>query len=228
MVAVKLKVRHVFDFGMARDAVGVDLAQPGAWDAARERADGFVLPHEREEWEALADDERLRCRARSIAAIADELGARSLASYGVGTGVLERAIAGAAPELKLFCTDAALRTTARLEELFTEASVARHDLRHDPPLDVDLHLMHRLDAEFADDEWQRIIARFEQPIVFVPNLLLDLVTAVKEIARRLVSPHATRAGWYRNADALRDLWSATHADRPVSIGDAPAFVLKRR
>jgi hypothetical protein len=88
--------------------------------------------------------------------------------------------------------------------------------------------MHRLDAELDDDEWQRVFAGFEQPILFVPNLLLGPARAVIEIARRLVKPSMTHAGWYRSEGALRSLWTPTHDDRRIDLAGTPAFRLTRR
>lgn len=72
-----------------------------------------------------------------------------------------------------------------------------------------------------------MFARFSEPILLVPALLLDLERVLKEIALRLLKPRASRAGWLRTEDAFRALWAGTHFDEPVSAGDQRAFLLRR-
>jgi hypothetical protein len=225
---LRVKIRHVYDFGSARDAVGDDLAAPGAWDALRDVAGAFHLPERRADWEALAQAPGVVERATAVATLAREAGASSLASYGVGTGSLELQISQVDPALQLLCTDNAPRAVARLAELFPEATVVVHDLVAEPPLEADFHLMHRLDTELDDHAWRAVLARFEQPVLFVPSLVLDVVTAAKAVARRVLWRRSTKAGWFRNEAALRSLWAESHWDRPVDVGGARGFRLTRR
>ncbi|HWX09535.1 MAG TPA: hypothetical protein VNY33_06125, partial [Gaiellaceae bacterium] len=88
---------------------------------------------------------------------------------------------------------------------------------------------HRLDAELPDAAWQAVFRGLRAPIVFVPNALLDLPSALRELVRRVrLRRRATSAGWFRNEAALRALWHETHRDRRISIGGAPAFLLEPR
>jgi hypothetical protein len=225
---VKLKVRHVYDFGVERRLVGPDLITPDAWDAIRDTSTAFGLPRQREDWERLSVAPDVVARAREIAAVAARVGAGSLCSYGVGTGVLERALHRVVPEVRLTCADYTPRTVRRLQLFFPEAEVVGFDLRNDQPIDADLSLMHRLDAELDDDEWRRVFERFEKPILFVPNLLLGPRRVAIEIFRRLAKPSASMAGWYRSEDALRSLWTPTHEDTAVDVAGSAGFLLTRR
>ena len=88
---MRLTIRHKFDFGADRALVGNDLVRPEAWDALRTQTDGpFALPATREEWERVGrratGDPRPRQGDRRAP---DDLGAESLASYGVGGAPLE-------------------------------------------------------------------------------------------------------------------------------------------
>jgi hypothetical protein len=225
---VRIRVRHTFDFGADRSRIGPTLLRPESWDATRDTASAFGLPASREEWERQAADADLVRRAEEIVRVARGLDARSICSYGVGTARLELNLARAAPGLVLTCGDYAPRTVERLQELFPQAAVQLHDLRTDPPLPGDLHLMHRLDAELDDHEWRAVFVRYPGPILFVPNLLLDLRRALRELGRRVARTGLVEAGWFRNEAALRALWRATHDDRRVSIGGHPAFLLRAR
>jgi hypothetical protein len=225
---VRLTVRHVYDFGPDRDRIGADLADPDAWDDARDTAGPFQLPTTREEWERAAGRPELAARAADIAAVARELGVRAICSYGIGTAMLELGLSRRLPAVALTCTDYAPRAVERLRVLFPEAEVVRHDLRTGDPLPADLHLMHRVDSELSNDEWKAVLPRFREPILFVPAIVLTFSTVAREVGRRLMKPRATRAGWARNEAALRDLWRATHDDRRVSVGGGPAFLLTRR
>jgi hypothetical protein len=225
--AMRLTIPHYFDFGADRERVGARLERPDAWDAARDIEGPFGLPATREEWEAKAREPAVAARARDIAALAIDGGARRLCSYGVGTGVLELAIARAAPELDLVCTDYAPRTVDRLHALFPEATVVRHDLLVDDPLEADFHLLHRIDTEFPTVDLIAMLTRFHQPILLVPSLLLTSQRALREVLMKARRPRATRAGWLRSEAAFRDLWRGLFDARDVVVGDARGFLLTR-
>ena len=226
---MKIRVRHTFDFGAARTAVGPNLRRPAAWDAARSAPGAFALPESRADWERLADRDDLRARARDVAAIVRTRGARTLCSHGVGTAALELAVHRADPSLHLVCTDYAPRTVERLRRLFPEAEVVLRSLGDPDPPHADLHLMHRIDAELPDDEWRQVFARLREPILFVPNTLLDIRGAVREIARGVMRRRrVSSAGWFRNEAAMRSLWQEAFSDRRVDVGGAPGFLLEPR
>jgi hypothetical protein len=226
--AVRLVVRHTYDFGPDRERIGRDLLRPEAWDAARATAGAFGLPSTRSAWEGVAARDDLRAVASDVVALATQLGTGTLCSHGVGTAMLELNIHRLAPDLHLICTDFARQTVERLRVLFPEAEILLRDLVHDEPPHADLHLMHRLDAELSDEAWRHVFERLPEPVLFVPNLLLDLRTALGELARRLRGRRLTRAGWFRNEAALRALWHSTHTDRRLRVGSTDAFLLEPR
>jgi hypothetical protein len=225
---VRLTLRHTYDFGADGARVGRSLVTAEGWDAARDLRGPFGLPEDRAAWEALAASAPLRARAADVARVAERVGAGSLCSYGVGTGALELALARAAPDLRLTCTDFAPRTVARLARLFHEATVVAHDLVRDPPLAAELHVLHRVDTELSSAEWRAVFPRFGAPVLLVPVLLLGWREAAKTLVRRARHPRAARAGYLRSEDALRALWAASHEDERVTVGGAPAFLLTPR
>jgi hypothetical protein len=201
-------MRHRFDFGGQLD----ELAGPAAWDRVRELDPRFGP-------EGPAAD--LDRRARDIAGVARELGARTICSYGAGTGRLEQIVAR---DFRVVCTDFAPRTVERLRELLPE--VVRHDLICDDPLAAELHLLHRLDTELSDAEWREVFPRFREPVLVVPSFLLTWPLVAKELLRRLRG--ASPAGYGRNEAALRALWAPSHDDRRVEVAGDPAFLLTPR
>lgn len=222
--AMRLTIPHYFDFGSEQLRTGHELLGPDAWDAVRETEGPFGLPRTRAEWEARAADPAAAARAHDIVRIARDLHVRRLCSYGVGTGVVELHLARAAPDVELVCTDFAPRSVARLEALFSEATVVQHDLLHDAPLAADLHVLHRVDTEFSTVELARILARFEKPVLFVPAQLLTARQAARELLLRVRHPRAVKAGWLRSEDAFRALWPNRGAC-DVQIGELPGFLL---
>ena len=70
---MKIRVRHTYDFGPERVAVGSTLLAPSAWDAARSLPGPFELANARVEWERNAERGDLRERARDVAAVAKAL-----------------------------------------------------------------------------------------------------------------------------------------------------------
>jgi hypothetical protein len=222
---VRLTIAHRYDFRDGGDSIGRDLIQPGAWDAARDLPGPFGLPESRAEWERLARQPELERRAADVVAVLRRLGARSLCSYGVGTGGLEFNVNRLAPDVTLTCTDYAPRATERLQRLFVEAQVVVHDLAGDEPPRAELHLMHRIDTELDTPTWKRVFARISEPVLVVPTVLLDLSRMLKEFALRVLRPRATRAGWFRTEDAFRALWADSHTDEVVTIGEQRSFLL---
>lgn len=226
---MRLTIRHTYDFGEAREGVGRDLAAHAeAWDTLRRQPGPFELPGTRREWEQRVLTPELGARAEAVVAVARLLAARRVCSYGVGNAGLEFNLARLEPGLALVCTDFAPKTVARLAELFPEAEIVRHDLRSEEPPDADLHLMHRIDTELDGVEWREAFRRFRRPLLFVPAQLLGWRALAGELARRLRTPRATRAGYLRSRDAVRDLWAGSHEDEPVAVGDLEAFLLTPR
>lgn len=228
---IPLTIRHVYDFGAEADKVGDDLAQAGAWDALRVQTDGpFALPDSRDAWEQAASAQpALASRAAAIDAWCTANGIARLASYGVGTGLLELSLYTRAPRLQLVCADYAPATVDRLAGLFAEAEVHRHDFLVDPPLEADAHLFHRVDTELPDRAWPAVFARFAgQRILLVAAEVIDLRRATWELRRRLTQRGATKAGWIRNAPALERLWRRTHEGTRLTIGDLQAWDLRPR
>jgi hypothetical protein len=226
---VKLVVQRVYDFGAQREEVGDTLLSPSAWDAVRRLPGAFHLDDTREEWLAAGSSSLYPQRAAAVVRLVRALDARSLCSHGVGGALLEQGIHELLPELPVTCTDFAPQTVARLRELFEGVNVVVADLRDPESLpSADLHLMHRLDQELSEGQWHAVFARLAAPVVFVPSEILTVATAAKELARRVLRPRASRAGWFRNEDALRALWAPWFDDRAVQIGDEAGYLLTPR
>jgi hypothetical protein len=227
LARIPITIAHHYDFGADRDRVGPDLVNPESWDAARETSGPFGLPATRAEWERAAARADLRERARAIAAVADELGARRICSYGVGGALVEHNLILLRPDLELVCTDYTPRALARLGEIFPEAEVRHHDLLAEEPVEADLHLFHRIDSELANKHWQSVLPGFREPVLLVATQLLDLPGLLGELRRRL-SRTASRAGYLRTEAALRALWRGSHSDRKVAVGELTGFLLTQR
>lgn len=226
---MRLRLRHSYDFGPIREQVGTDLLKPAAWDAARSAHGAFSLVENREDWEARSANPDLVRRAHDIAAVAYRLDATRLCSHGVGTAALEFNLLCQAPKLELTCTDYAPWTVDRLSRLFPEVTVILRNLTDPDPPTADLHLMHRLDAELDDVAWRSVFTNLSEPILFVPNAILDLGGAMREVGRRMLKARRlTRAGWSRNEAALRSLWERSHSAQSVTVGTSRAFLLQPR
>jgi hypothetical protein len=228
---MRITAPHYFDFGADRRHVGDDLVRPEAWDALRtETAGPFALPASREAWEqALGGRPELEQRARRIDALLAELGAESLASYGVGVAMIEFWLHKLRPERPLRLGEYAPATVGRLRDVFPEVEVRQHDLLADPPLPGDWHLFHRIDTEFSNRQWRRILRRFrDRSILFVATEIIDLSQAIRELRSKFSNPNATRSGLIRNRPAFEALWRRTHRAEPVEVADLQGWVLTPR
>ena len=228
---VRLTVRHYYDFGADRPLVGGDLASADSWDALRTGSEGaFAMPATRAELEREADaNAELRERGRAIARWLDARGVRTLASYGVGVGVLELWLLRLAPSLELRLTDFAPATVARLGGLFPEASVVQHDLRQGLPLEAAAHLLHRVDTELTDDEWLGLLSRFAgERVLVVATEIAGVRRIAAELVQRARRRHLTRAGWLRTRSAFEALWRPTHEATALRLHDLDAWALEPR
>lgn len=205
--------------------------RPEAWDALRTRTDGdFALPSDRTAWEAVATSRPdLARRAQAIDAWLTAQSAGSVGSYGVGGGSLEYLMWRGAPQRRLVVSDYAPGTVARLAAVFPEAEVRRFDLLAEDPLDVDVHLFHRIDTELDNRAWRRVFARFgHSRILVVATEVISARRASWELRTHLRNRRATRAGWVRNRAAFERLWARTHTGTPLRVHDLHAWDLRPR
>jgi hypothetical protein len=182
------------------------------------------VPTTRSSLAALADQDVVLSRA---AALASYLAAASVvASYGVGTGALEYALARLQPDRRFIVTEFAPRTASRLADLMPELEVRVHDLTVDEPVSgADLHLLVRIDTELTDDELVEVFARFATcRVVFVATEVLGARSIARELVTR-IRGNATVAGWVRSRGALEATWSRTHRGKRVAVHDLTAWLL---
>jgi hypothetical protein len=163
-------------------------------------------------------------RAAAVAAVCGRLGVRDLVSYGAGGGVFEVALGLAAPELRLSVTDFGPQSVERLRGLFGEAH--EHDLRADAPLPADLHLLYRVDTEFGDRVWRRVLDRFGTTL-FVPGGLGSTRSVIRQAMRGALR-RQPRVGSLRNEAAMVSLWSRSHTWERLPVGDLTGFLLHPR
>jgi len=224
-------VRHHFDFGVDRQIVGDDLVRAEAWDALRTRTEGaFSVAVSRDELERTADGRpEIGDRARAIERWLAQRDADSLASYGVGGGVLEAWLLRLRVGRRLSMTDYAPQTVERLQMLFPEAEVAQHDLLTDAPLDAQVQLFHRIDTEFTDEEWRGVLRRFAgETILVVATEIATTKRLVQELMLRTRNRHLTRAGWLRTRGSFEALWRDTHVAEPLTFHDLDGWALTPR
>jgi hypothetical protein len=220
------------DFGPDRNLIGDDLSTAESWDALRigTGSGPFSLPAARAEWERAADQRHeIRERARKIDAWLEEQSIRRLVSYGVGGAVLELWLSRLRPERELVITEYAPLTITRLAEIFPEAGVQLHDLLVDAPVEADLHLFHRIGAEFTNSEWKAILRRFQdQRVLFVAEGTIDWRAGLKRFLAPTRKRRSTRTGYMRNRAAYEALWERTHSGEPLRVYDLEAWSLEPR
>jgi hypothetical protein len=215
---MRLTLPHYYAFG--DDLPEGRLDNPGAWDHLRTQTSGpFAMARTRQELAAmLAGRPELAQRARAISRLVDE----SLASYGVGAGVLEHGLDVA----HLTLTDMAPATVAQLSVLFPAARVVRHDLRAGP-LDAELHLFHRVDTEFTNRDWRRIFRAFaDQRVLFVPGGMQPAKVMLRAVYITMRERRQVRAGLLRTRAATEALWRETHRD--VWLDETEGWILEPR
>lgn len=228
---LRLTIPHHFDFGEDREEVGDELASPQSWDGLRVHTTGpFSLSRDRQAW--LAEGDRHlehRDRADAVLGVAHERGARSIASYGAGSGLLELWLRRQAPQMPLTVTEYAPETLGRLRSFFgDDATLTGHDLRAEGPVDADVHVFHRIDTEFSNRELRAIMDRFrESTVLLLATAVLGFDELLAEL-RQLRNPSAVPAGVHRNRRAFESLWKRTHSGERHRFGDLDGWVLTPR
>jgi hypothetical protein len=228
---MRITIRHHYDFGADREVVGEDLVTPESWDALRTRTSGpFAAASSREELAATADSwPEIGQRAREIDRWLEQNGVRTIASYGVGGGVLECWLERLQPERRLLLADYAPATVERLRELFPDVDVRQHDLLADAPLEADAHLLHRVDTELTNEEWREALRRFaRQRVLVVATEVATPRRLLQELLLRVRRRRLSRAGWLRTRGAFEALWRDTHDARPLRLHDLDGWDLLPR
>jgi hypothetical protein len=215
-------VAHRVDLGMP------ELANtPAAWDRLRSGTGAYHAPTTPTELQAAAwQHPELAARARAVDDHLEQVGARTAASYGVGSGLLEWWLLEHNPSRPLTITEFAPTSLEILHASLPTARVEGHDLLTDGPLDVDVHVFHRVDTEFTNEQWHDIYARFARERILVA--ISELLTVERILERRSQREDLTKAGWLRTRRAVERLWSATHTATPTRIGDLDGWDLRPR
>ena len=221
---LRLTIRHYFDFGPDAAGVGSSLLEnPQAWDDVRRSNASFGFAVDRADLISLGRGApELRARASTVLSISGRFGS-SIASYGVGAAALEAQLLDLSPDLRLTMTEFAPLTLGYLRRLFAEQQVVEHDLRTDGPLPADLHLFNRIDSEFDDDQWHRILSRFAEPVLMVATEFLGPVGLAREVRDRF-KRRATQAGYTRTRGSFRALFGNRKTEQ-LQIGDLSGFLL---
>jgi hypothetical protein len=229
----KVTLRHYHDFGRDRPVVGSNLVRPEAWDGLRTQTCGaFSIPATRAEFVRAAETRPdIAARAHAIDDWLERQGARTVASYGVGGASLEWLLHQLRPGRGLTLSDYGQWTVDRVTELFPEARVVLHDLRHDGPLTADVHLFHRIDTELNNSEWRIVLERFAcERVLIVAADVLDMRRLLTELVTRplIKRRRASWAGYIRSRAALEGLWRSAHIAHRLQIGDLEAWELVPR
>lgn len=229
---MRLTLPHYYDFGPDRDLLGEDLLGPDDWDSLRVEGRGiFRFPAEADEYEKLvSESEWQERRARALAGWISESGAASLATYGVGPGIVETWLGRLVPDLRLVLSDIAPRTVERLKVHFDDAEVHLHDFCREQPLDAELHLFNGVDTELHDRMWRDVLRRFsDHRVIFFPGIALGPKVIAGELWTRRPGRRPMRAGWWRTRDRFEELFRPTHdLQRLRAPGVAPAWLLEPR
>jgi hypothetical protein len=157
------------------------------------------------------------------------IGKRTIASYGVGSALIEVLLLDLAPDRRMTLTEYAPATVERLRALLPDQVVVLHDVLYDSPLDADLHLFHRLDVSLSRRQWRKVFRAFaDQSILFVGEPI-GPARAWKEMRmHRQRRANGVMAGWIRTRGAYESLWRATHCDEHRPLNDMDAWLLEPR
>lgn len=238
---MRLTTKHYVDLGGGAGRLGGTLLSPRSWDSVR--LDGsedtpFAIPADRATWiERCMEDASIIRRAEEVVSLARSLGAKRLYSLGIGCAWLEYNIKRVDSSLHLSCTDFAPRTIERLRSVFVECDqISQFDILNDEfPRDPHMYILHRIDTELADRDWEGVFSKISRSgvryVLFIPSGLLGPRTWVREQARVVVSWMRRRrmvfAGYLRTEARFESLWSGSYRRTWVgSLGGLRGFLLE--
>lgn len=242
---MKITMKHYYYFGEKTDAIGGSLIRPGSWDALRTADSGpqddFSMPETRTAWEERSlSNTALNGRAD---ALTDFLKPRyrRVYSYGVGCAFLEYFLKKRDPMLFLRCSDFTPRVIERLKKVFTEADeIILFDMLSgtwDNGGPDCVHMFHRVDTEFSDQQWRDIFKRMSRSgvenVLFVPSEYLTMkriiVQKIKYFLYSWTGRKMTFSGFLRTRERFVSLVSEFYdIVQLVEVGDLTGFLLKRR
>ena len=229
---MRITLPHYYDFGPDRHLLGGDLLGPEDWDSLRVDGEGiFRFPADHGEYARLVEEsEWQERRARALAGWIGDAGAKTVASYGVGPGIVETWLLQLVPDVELVLSDIAPRTVERLREHFVDCDVHLHDFCRERPLDADLHVFNGVDTELHDKAWRDVLRRFsDRRVLFFPNITLGARVLAGELWCRRPGRRPMRAGWWRTKGRFDELTQPTHEVRRLKAGRAGvAWMLEPR
>jgi hypothetical protein len=229
---MRVTLPYYADLGPDRAVAGRTIGSAATWDALRTNTEGpFALATDRHDLDRAAiATTGLQARAVAVAEFIVSRKSRRLVSYGVGGGSFETLLLKELPGCELSMTDFAPKTVQRLRELFPECTVVDHDLLTDQPCAADLHVMHRIDTEFSDSEWEMVFAKFAgERIIFVPSMVIGMRFALLMTASALRRrKRVSRSGWVRSRSSFDHLWKNSHSAHEFDAAGTPSWVLEPR
>ena len=238
-------MKHYYYFGEKTDVIGGNLIRPSSWDALRTADSGpqddFSMPESRTAWEEKSLSNTVF--ARRADALTDFLKprCRRVYSYGVGCAFLEYLLKKRDPMLFLRCSDFTPRMIERLKKVFTEADeIVLFDMLSgawDNGGPDCVHMFHRVDTEFNDQQWRDVFRRMSRAgvenVLFIPSEYLTVrrivVQKIKYFLYSWTGRKMTFSGFLRTKEQFVSLVSEFYGiAQIVSIGDLTGLLLKRK
>ena len=237
-----LMLKNYYCFNDSENILGGNLTTPDSWDALRTKKIGrnqpFLIHEDRDQWnEFCLSNEEVALRVKRLLEI---LGSRfnSIDSFGVGNACLEFLIKKGRPSMQVRCSDFAPKSVERLKTVFPEAdNIAVFDMLKEqwPTVKNDsLCLLHRVDAEFNDLEWEKIFDKIKcagiQNVLFIPCEVLTAGAVLKKKVKYLIFSVLRRkmtfAGFIRTQKRFISLMEKSfYIKEIITIHDVKGFWL---
>jgi hypothetical protein len=213
------------------------------WDYLRvdDQETPFSIPKNRHDWiEKSLKDEDIKARAEKIVNLLKKEGLSRVVSVGVGCAFLEYNIKRLFPEVYLSCSDFSPNSIERLKQVFIECdSVEYFDLLSNSwhASEDTLYLLHRVDQEFNDKQWEKIFSDMAgssiKYVLFLPCQMLTMKIFLKEqikfLIYRILNKKIYFAGYVRTKNTLNGLWEKQYtAIKELDFGKLHGFLLERK
>jgi hypothetical protein len=228
-------IRHYVSYGLPLQKFKDGVMRSGeSWMLLRNEHPYYRIPDTREEWlreltyKKDGQDEGLRDRVASFAALLEREGIRTVYSIGSGGGIFEYYLKKHAPHVKVIGTEYTKEGVERLRRVCTELddvwffdALQRESWKKLGNDKASIVFIYRNEREFSDADWKRIwesmydanVERVFLGLMWTLTLRAWVQLRLRNLMKRLAGEKLIFTGYLRNLEGLRRFGKDKYAEK---------------
>ncbi|MEK7100973.1 MAG: hypothetical protein AAB921_02635 [Patescibacteria group bacterium] len=231
-----LTIPYYVSYGLTKDAFkNGEMRDGDSWMILRDQHEHYRIPETREEWlhdltldHKDGQDEDLKGRVASFAALLKREGITTVYSIGSGGGIFEYYLKKHAPELRVVGTECTQEGADRLRRVCTELD----EVRLFDALDADswgvfgndphsIVFIYRNEREFSDEQWQLIwdsmyaahVERVFLGLMWTLTIRALVNLKMRNLKKRFRGEVLTLTGYLRSLERIRRFWKGKYDEQ---------------